>query len=146
MAVYAVATLAVYLIPTPIGSNIARMGTFAALPLTALVWWGRRPRALALVFLPLLYIGVVPAFRDGIAGDIDNTTSTAYYAPLLGFLQREASAPGAAPFRTEIPFTQFHWESYAVASQFSLARGWERQLDIHDNHIFYGGKPHPGHL
>ena len=138
VAVYALATIAIYLIPTPIGSNIARLGTFAALPLTALVWWGRRPRALALVFLPLLYIGWGPAFRDGIAGDIDNTTTSAFYAPLLNFLHREASMPGAAPFRTEIPFTQFHWEAYAVASRFSLARGWERQLDIHDNPIFYG--------
>jgi hypothetical protein len=143
VAVYAVATLAIYLIPTPIGSNIARLGTFAALPLTALVWWGRRPRALALVFLPLLYLGWGPAFRDGIAGDIDNTTSTAFYAPLLSFLHREASTPGVVPFRTEIPFTQFHWEAYAVASRYSLARGWERQLDIHDNHIFYGGRLTP---
>jgi hypothetical protein len=140
VAVYALATLAIYLIPTPIGSNIARMGTFGALPLTALVWWRRRPRALALVFLPLLYIAWSPAFRDGLAGDLDNTTSTPFYAPLLGFLQREASAPGAVPFRTEIPFTQFHWESYAVGGKFSLARGWERQLDIHDNPIFYGGR------
>ena len=139
VAVYALATLAIYLIANPIGSNIARLGTFAALPLTALAWWGRRPRALALVFLPLLYLGWGPAFRDGIAGDIDNTTTTAFYTPLLHFLQREASAPGAAPFRTEIPFTQFHWEAYAVANRFSLARGWERQLDIHDNPIFYGG-------
>jgi hypothetical protein len=143
VAVYALATVAVYLIPTPIGSNIARMGTFAALPLTALVWWGRRPRVLALVFLPLLYMAWSPAFRDGIAADLDHTTSTAYYAPLLGFLHRQASALGAAPFRTEIPFTQFHWESYVVASRFSLARGWERQLDIHDNPIFYGASLTP---
>jgi hypothetical protein len=143
VAVYAVATLAIYLIPTPIGSNIARLGTFAALPVTALVWWGRRPRALAIVCLPLLYLGWGPALRDGIAGDIDNTTSTAFYAPLVSFLHREASTPGAAPFRTEIPFTQFHWEAYAVASQFSLARGWERQLDIHDNPIFYGARLTP---
>ena len=143
VAVYGVATLAIYLIPTPIGSNIARMGTFAALPLTALVWWGRRPRALALVFLPLLYLGWGSAFRDGIAGDIDHTTSTAFYTPLLSFLHREASAPGAVPFRTEIPFTQFHWEAYVVANRFSLARGWERQLDIRDNPIFYGGRLTP---
>jgi hypothetical protein len=138
VGVYAVATLALYMIPTPIGSNIARLGTLVALPLTALVWWGQRPRALALVFLPLLYVGWSPAFRDGIAGDKDNTTSTAYYAPLLSFLEHQASAPDAEPFRTEIPFTRFHWEAFAVASRFSLARGWERQLDIHDNPIFYG--------
>jgi hypothetical protein len=140
VAVYAVATLALFLIPSPIGSNIARLGTFAALPLTALVWWGRRPWALALAFLPLLYVGWSPAVRDGIAGQVDTTASTAYYAPLLHFLSRQSAVPGSAPFRTEIPFTQFHWEAYEIATRFSLARGWERQLDIGDNHLFYSGE------
>jgi hypothetical protein len=143
VAVYAVATLVVFLIPSPIGSNIARLGTFAVLPLVALVWWGRRPRALALVFLPLLYVAVSPAVRDSIAGDVDQTASTSYYSPLLHFLQRQSAAPGAAPFRTEIPFTQFHWEAYEVATRFSLARGWERQLDIRYNRLFYKGELTP---
>jgi hypothetical protein len=103
------------------------------------VWWGRRPRALALVFLPLLYVAWSPAVRDGIAADIDNSASTGYYQPLLHFLRREAATPGTAPFRIEIPFTQFHWESYEVATGFSLARGWERQLDIRYNRLFYAG-------
>jgi hypothetical protein len=140
VAVYAVATLAVYLIPTPIGSNIARMATFSTLPLIALVWWGRRPRALALVFLPLLYVAWSPAVRDGIAADTDTTAASGYYQPLLRFLGREAAIPGTAPFRIEIPFTQFHWESYEVATRFSLARGWERQLDIRYNPLFYDGR------
>ena len=140
VAVYAVATLALYLIPTPIGSNIARMGTFAALPLVALVCWGRRPRLLALVFLPLLYVGWSPSVRDGIAGNVDHTASTAFYRPLLRFLDRQAATPGTSPFRIEIPFTSFHWEAYEIATRFSLARGWERQLDIRYNHIFYGGR------
>jgi hypothetical protein len=140
VALYAAATLALYLIPTPIGSNIARMGTFAALPLATLVCWGRRPRLLALVFVPLLYVGWSPSVRDGIAGNVDHTASTGFYRPLLRFLDRQAAAPGAAPFRIEIPFTSFHWEAYEIATRFSLARGWERQLDIRDNHIFYGGR------
>ena len=140
VAIYAMATLAVYVIPTPVGSNIARLGTFAALPLAALVCWGRRPRLLALVFLPLLYLGWSPAVRDGIAGDGDNTTSTAFYEPLLRFLDRQAAVPGTSPFRIEIPFSLFHWEAYEVATRFSIARGWERQLDIRYNHIFYGGR------
>jgi hypothetical protein len=140
VALYAVALLALYVIPTPIGSNIARMGTFAALPLATLVCWGRRPRLLALVFLPLLYVGWSPSIRDGIAGDVDHTASTAFYRPLLQFLDRQTAVPGAAPFRIEIPFTSFHWEAYEIATRFSLARGWERQLDIRDNHIFYGGR------
>jgi hypothetical protein len=39
----------------------------------------------------------------------------------------------------EIPFTRFHWEAYAVAARFPSPRGWERQLDIKDNPIFYSG-------
>jgi hypothetical protein len=140
VAVYAVATLALYVIPTPIGSNIARMGTFAALPLVALVCWGRRPRLLALVFLPLLYVGWSPSVRDAISGNVDHTASTTFYRPLLRFLDRQAATPGTSPFRIEIPFTSFHWEAYEIATRFSLARGWERQLDIRYNHIFYGGR------
>ena len=99
VAVYAVATLALYLIPTPIGSNIARMGTFAALPLVALVCWGRRPRLLALVFLPLLYVGWSPSVRDGIAGNVDHTASTTFYRPLLRFLR----PPGGGTGRVAVP-------------------------------------------
>ena len=39
-----------------------------------------------------------------------------------------------------MPFTQGHWEAYRLAPLFPLARGWERQLDISDNHLFYGGR------
>ena len=140
VAVYAVATLALYVIPTPIGSNIARMGTFAALPLAALVCWGRRPRLLALVFLPLLYVGWSPSVRDALSGNVDHTASTTFYRPLLRFLDRQEKTSGTSPFRIEIPFTSFHWEAYEIAPRFSLARGWERQLDIRYNHIFYGGR------
>ena len=39
--------------------------------------------------------------------------------------------------RTEIPSTYRHWESYFAAAKLPLARGWERQLDIAYNSIFY---------
>ena len=76
--------------------------------------------------------------RDVVSASDDQSASTGYYQPLLRFLRREAVAP-AAPFRTEIPFTRFHWEAWVVASHFPLARGWERQLDIADNPLFYRG-------
>jgi hypothetical protein len=63
----------------------------------------------------------------------------AYFQPMLTYL----SAQPAAPFRIEIPFTAFHWESYYVAPQFPLARGWERQLDTKYNALFYDGKLTP---
>jgi hypothetical protein len=91
---------------------------------------------LVLVALPFMYLGWQAPVRDLTGAANDESTSTAYYQPLLQFL-RDQQGP---PFRTEIPFTQFHWEAYVVATHFPLARGWERQLDIKDNPVFYGGR------
>ena len=45
------------------------------------------------------------------------------------------------PFRIEIPFTANHWEARCVAPHVPLARGWERQLDIERNALFYDDRP-----
>jgi hypothetical protein len=138
VTLYAVATIAVYLVSSPIGSNIARLGEFLAAPMAALLWWRRRTALLLIAVLPLLYLGWEAPVRDLVSASNDPSASTGYYQPLLRFLRRE-SVPGASPFRTEIPFTRFHWEAYVVATHFPIARGWERQLDIKDNPIFYRG-------
>jgi hypothetical protein len=145
VAVYAAATILVYLVPSPIGSNIARLGTFLAAPLAALVWWRRRMALLAVAAVPLLYVGWQAPVSDVATAAGDPTTSAGYYQPLLSFLRRESepAAPGRPrpqPFRVEIPFTRSHWEAYLVARYFPLARGWERQLDIGDNAVFYRGR------
>jgi hypothetical protein len=93
---------------------------------------------LMLAALPLLYLQWQGAVRDVGDAESDPSTTAAYYRPLLAFLAREA----APPFRIEIPFTRDHWESYEVAPHVPLARGWERQLDIADNPLFYErGRP-----
>jgi hypothetical protein len=139
IAVYALATVAVYLIPSPVGSNVARMGTLVAAPLAALLWWRRRPVLLALAAAPLLYLGWQAPVRDVAALAGDPSTGAAYYQPLLRFLEAQ---PGARErrFRIEIPFTSSHWEVDRVAPRFPLARGWERQLDIAENAVFYDGR------
>ena len=63
----------------------------------------------------------------------DPETQSSFYQPLLAELA--AWRPG--PVRVEIPPTLDHWEAAFVAPHVSLARGWERQLDIADNPIFY---------
>jgi hypothetical protein len=135
VALYALVTIASYLIATPLGSNAARLGTLLGAPLAALVLWPRRRWVLALAALPLLYLEWQAPVRDLVMAAGDPSASTAYYRPLLRFLERQ---PGP-PFRVEIPFTRLHWEAYAVASRFPSPRGWERQLDIEDNPIFYSG-------
>ncbi|HEX3831497.1 MAG TPA: hypothetical protein VHW04_05970 [Solirubrobacteraceae bacterium] len=139
LVIYALATIVVYLVDSPIGSNIARLGTFLAAPMAALLWYRRRPVLLALATLPLLYVGWAAPVRDVVSASNDESATTGYYQPVLRFLRRESAAP-EPPFRTEIPFTRFHWEAWVVAAHFPLARGWERQLDIADNPLFYSGR------
>jgi hypothetical protein len=139
VVLYAFCTIASYAIATPLGSNAARLGTLVAAPLAALLWWPRRAAWLALAVLPLLYIGWQAPVRDLVAASGDRSVSTGYYQPLLSFLERQPGARGPT-FRVEIPFTRFHWESYVVASRFPLARGWERQLDVKDDALFYDGR------
>jgi hypothetical protein len=133
--VYAAATLGAYLVSSPVGGNVARLGTLLAAPLAALIWWPRHRRLLLLAAAPLLYLGWQAPVRDVANASGDPSTSAAYYRPLLGFL----AGRGGPPFRIEIPFTASHWEAYRVATRYPLARGWERQLDIADNALFYRG-------
>ncbi len=135
VVLYALVTIASYLIATPLGSNAARLGTLLAAPMAALLLWPRRARWLALLAPALLYIGWQAPIRDLVVASGDASTSASYYQPLLRFLGRQ---PGP-PFRVEIPFTRLHWETYVVASRYLIARGWERQLDVRDNPIFYRG-------
>jgi hypothetical protein len=135
-ALYGAGAVIAYLVTSPLGSNVARLGPLLAAPLGALLWWRQRTALLAVAALPLLYLGWQAPVSDVVALAGDPSTSAGYYRPLLSFLARQ----GGPPFRVEIPFTRSHWEAYEVATHYPLARGWERQLDIGDNPIFYDGK------
>jgi hypothetical protein len=139
VAMYALGCVVAYALPTPIGANAARLGTLVAGPLAALILIARHRALLLVAALPLLYLQWEPPIRDLVNGAGDASASASYYAPLLRFLARQ-SVPPTPPFRIEIPATRFHYESYAVAPRYSLARGWERQLDIKYNHLFYGDR------
>jgi hypothetical protein len=132
---YALGCVVAFAVSTAVGSNAARLGELVAGPLLALLWWRRRATLLAAVAVPLLVLQWAAPVRDVVTLAGDPSTAAGYYQPLLAFLSRQ---PGP-PFRVEVPFTRFHWETYEVAPHFPLARGWERQLDIKYNHLFYGG-------
>jgi hypothetical protein len=84
---------------------------------------------------------------DRAAGGLESPSSrSAFYAPLLRFLDQERKRDGRRPWRVEIPMTAVKWEAFAVARRFPLARGWYRQLDRRHNPIFYGdGLTHAGY-
>ena len=139
-ALYTLACVLAFAIPSALGSNVVRLGELVAGPLAALLWWQTRRVLLVAVAIPLLYLEFQAPVRD-LAGAVGNpSVSAVYYQPVLSFLEPQ---PGA-PFRVEVPFTRYHYEAYELARQVPLARGWERQLDIHDNHLFYGGALTPG--
>jgi hypothetical protein len=118
--------------PDPMGGNVVRLGTLFAGPVVAAALWQRR-RLLLFAALPLLYWQCVAPVRDVLQHIGDPGVKSSYYQPLLSFLDRQRDRP----FRVEIPFTLSHWEAYSVARAVPLARGWERQVDIKDNPLFY---------
>jgi hypothetical protein len=66
------------------------------------------------------------------------SSTAAYYRPLVDELQLVSNG---TVVRVEVPPTVDHWESAYVASEFPLARGWERQLDVAYNSLFYQPGP-----
>jgi hypothetical protein len=137
---YGLATVASFVLDTPMGGNVVRLGALLAGPLLACALWTRDRRRLALLALPLLYWQWVAPVDDLVRAANDRSTQGAYYAGLLSFLKTQGP-PFATPFRVEIPFTDNHWEARYVTAVAPLARGWERQLDRQRNGLFYDRVP-----
>jgi len=135
VALYALACVAAYVVATPVGGNVVRLGALCGGPVLALALWRRRMVALALVALPLLWWQWSAAIDDVRTASGDPSVGASYYAPLLAAIDRGGGMPG----RIEIPFTRLHWEARWVAPHVPLARGWERQLDRRDDALFYSG-------
>jgi len=75
---------------------MARLGALAAGPVLALGLAGRRPMALALLALPLLYWQWVAPIRDVSEAAGDPSVHSSYYQPLLAQLQRRTRGPPGA--------------------------------------------------
>jgi len=140
-ALYAAALVASFALDTPMGGNATRLGSLAAGPV--LLAARRKDRNLLLVPLVagLAYWQLYPPARDWLRARDDPSVDAAYHAPLLARLQAERVRRG--PFRLEIAFTRNHWEARHVALHVPLARGWQRQLDVARNGLFYDGRLTP---
>jgi hypothetical protein len=134
--VWAAATVAAYLVPSPVGHNLIRASVFVVpLVLVAGALAGFRPRwlavsttvaALAATVLP--YAAMIPTRSTS----VDSRGS--FWRPVIAFLHTH-SGPG---FRVEVVPTANHWEAYYFpGAGLALARGWYRQLDIADNPVLY---------
>jgi hypothetical protein len=132
LAVYGATAVVVFLVPNPLGGVLGRLAEGFSPAVAVAISTIDRRRFLALLALPLLVwqgSGVAGAIH---AGQADPSSHASYYAPLLRFFARQPTIG-----RVEIPFTRDHWEVDFVAPHVPIARGWERQLDIAYNPIFY---------
>jgi hypothetical protein len=132
---YAALCVLLFAFHTQIGANAARLGSLFGGPVLALGLAGRRPVALAIVALPLLWWQWTAPVRDFAAGQDDPSVTASYYQPLIGELERLTRG---RPVRIEIPPTRNRFESDYVAPRFPLARGWLRQSESGDFDLFTG--------
>ena len=143
VVLYALGCTAAFVLDTPVGGNVMRLGALCAGPLAALVLYRRRTTVLLVLAPFLIWWQWSAAVDDVRTASGEPSVHAAYYAPLLAALQREG-ATGGAQGRLEIPFTRLHWESRWVAPAIPLARGWERQLDVERNAVFYAHRGRDG--
>lgn len=141
MLVYAAALVASYVLSTPMGGNVNRLGALllgpvllcalAAEPLTPKIW----RRGVLVLLLPLIvWWQVGPVIRDLRLTDDDPAVTQAFYQPLADALEPRLARE---PARVEVVPIASHWESARAAPEFPLARGWERQTDRNYNPLFY---------
>jgi hypothetical protein len=112
---------------------MVRLGAVVSGPvLAAELWRAGRRRLLALVALPLLVWQFAPLPVSFAAGT-QPSDDASYYSGLLGYLRQH----DAASTRLEVPLTDGRWETRYLAPDISLARGWERQVDVEHNKVLY---------
>lgn len=131
-----------YLVPTAVGGNADRLGALVGGPLAACLLagasHGRTRWRLFLVMAPFLFYWQANAPVVDFASTLSNrSVNASYYTPLLGELHALGIGYGARPARIEVVATADHWEARFVAPHVMLARGWERQLDLQRNKLFY---------
>jgi hypothetical protein len=133
---YAAVAVAAFAVPSPLGENVTRLGATVGVPMAAAVLIPLRRWLGAALLVPLLLWQWSPAVGAITSSGADPSSHADFYAPLLAELRTLNAVPG----RLEIPLTFARWETAWVAPTISLARGWERQLDVVDNSIFYEEK------
>ncbi|MGF7238996.1 MAG: hypothetical protein ACQSGP_29195, partial [Frankia sp.] len=126
----AVAVVA-FVVPTPLGSNASRLPILAAAPLVLAYIRAARPW----VALAALCLAIWPVAN--LAHDLrpsgDPSAHSSYYAPLLAQLP----PLGTATQRLEVIDPRSHGADVYLPHRVPLARGWERQIDVAENSIFY---------
>ena len=110
---YALGCTAAFLLDTPIGGNVVRLGRSSPARCGARAVASTQDRAAAARAVPAV-VAVERGRERRAHRERRPGVHAAYYAPLLAALDR-AGAQGGATGRIEIPFTRLHWEARHVA-------------------------------
>ena len=127
------------------GGNIDRLGALVAGPIAACVLAGttvRRGRAAARArAVPVLLAGERPRGGLRLGRRRPGRARLLLHARCSASCERSGVGYSARPARIEVVPTRDHWEARFVAPHVAIARGWERQLDIYRNGLFYAQRP-----
>jgi hypothetical protein len=137
--IYLVAVLAVYVVPSSVGSNIERI-RYLALPLALIAVALRRWRPLWLV-VPVIALAaawnVTPIVSSLARANSDPEASLSYWQPAIGYLHAHLSPS----YRVEAVDTAEHWPAaYLPDAGIPIVRGWYRQSDFPQNELLYDPK------
>ena len=134
---YALACVAAFLVPSPLGANVTRL-RFAAVPIALLLFALRdwRPRKVVVAGVALAGVwNIQPVIANVQGSTADASTRAAYWAPAVRYLKQHLSPS----YRVEVVDTVGHWgATYLPRAGIPLTRGWFRQYDFPQNEVLYG--------
>ena len=135
-ALYLVAMIGAYVVPSQLGGNIDRL-RFMAIPLAALVLalrsWRPLPIAVGAMLLAVSW-NVSPLAANYVQNRADVTANASTWPAAISYLDEHA----APQYRVEAVDTVGHWSAFYLANaDIPLARGWFRQDDFPENSVLY---------
>jgi len=136
LAVYLLAVVASWAVPSGLGHDVARV-RFLALPLALLLVALRRWRPLPVAVAAVVLAGVwniAPLAAGWTRSDADRSSRAAAWKAPVAYLHAHLR-PG---YRVEAVDTTQHWPAWYLGGEgIPLARGWFRQDDHPFNDLFY---------
>lgn len=139
--VYAVGVLLVFLVASPIGTNVERLLGLVAVPvlLAALLELVRERDWTRTVVIAVALGLSANWLTDKTLDDLRVSDNVPSWAARTNGVVGELRRLGADRTRVEVVPARNHREATVLARHVNMARGWNRQLDVERGRLFYDG-------